>query len=120
MSGLDTWKKLSVFDVVLPSGIEVKGRFLDMEQAVTSGQFDVAVLTELDKRAGEKNGEGPNHEQIAEGLKYKQWCVCANVLEVSGESVELTADDYKMLPEADRDILFGYINRTVPVPLVGG
>lgn len=120
---LSEWKTLATFEATLPSGVRVKARYLDMERVLMSGEVNVAVLEGLDKPRAKATGAkrtSQDSAQIAEGLRYKQHVVTSSIVEVSGEPVQLAAADFFDLPEADRDILFRYIQRIEPVPLAKG
>ncbi len=119
MSALDTWKALNQFDLTLPSGTNVKGRYVDMETAVLGGGFDFSVLKGLrDAAAADPNAVATPEQEaeaIAAAARYKRYVFVTCLLEVEGEKVELTDADFDDLPEADRDAFFAKA-KDKPVP----
>jgi hypothetical protein len=118
MSNLDTWKSRSIFTAELPSGTLVKGRYIDMETALMGGGFDFSVLQGLSSEEAQDAPADP--AAVAEGLRYKRFVVTSCLLEVEGEAVTLTEQDYALLPDEDRTAFFNLaIRADAPLAVEG-
>jgi hypothetical protein len=106
VSNLDAWKARSIFEMELPSGVKVKGHYVDMETAIMGGGFDFSVLQGLSAMSEADKAAEADPEAVKEGLRYKRFVVCACLDEVDGEPTSLTEEDYALIPEEDRTAFF--------------
>jgi hypothetical protein len=121
------WLAKGVFDVKAPSGTVLGLRFPEPEDAIITGgvKFGVAgqvkalrdkaeaegIDLEDEEALGAAIGDAITEEQMHQLRLLQQGWVIAAVMTVDGEPTELTPEDVRLIPSADRELILKFAQR---------
>lgn len=121
---LAAWKAKACTEVTLSSGVTVGLRLPNIRDCIISGDIPLSVVDKMQKvaTASPKKGapKAPDltTEDLQHDARFQSEMVARAVVSIEGQPVTLTVADVGDLPEVDRDEIWRYAARVLPLPLV--